>query len=610
QIIAYGSVGNMISWHPLDLNPSSFIIYQDGTPIKSGSWNSSSETIMVSIDGLSLNTNTFTINVTDGDANFASDSILVTVSDLSAPTVDGPDDFQYNEGENAGSISWDAWDADPDHYRIYRNGAIVRNNPWISTGQMLSTGASGLAIGVHNFTIWLLDDYGNTATDTVWVTVVDGTLPLIDNPIDQEYNEGDVAGIIKWNLTDLHPASYVVYWEGLVLDSGAWITTSQMVEINILGLSAGVFNYTIVAYDETGHMSLDTVLVTVLDSAAPMIFTFVDTTVLENAFGEQIVWTLTDYYPASYEVFVEDVLTSSGAWNSSWETISVSLDGLALGDYNYTLRVYDEGANSATGIVIVTVYDGVAPIIDEPDDFSFGEGETGSSITWNPSDLHPSRYVIFGNGSTIKSGLWNSSSESISVSLDGLPFGVNEIIIWVYDGDDNFITDTVLVTVLDATAPTIDSPGDIEYTEGETGNTISWTPSDLHPATYDVYRDGELVSSAAWVSSPIEVSVDGLSAGDFNYTIVVIDVGGNSASDQVLVVVLEQASSISTTPSIASSVVTTSTIPSETTTPVPPTLPPLPPTVLGSWGIIILTWMGVFVAFLAGIEILHRKEIL
>ena len=58
-------MGYMISWHPVDLHPVSYIVQRNSVPVKSGAWNSSSETISISVDGLPVGTYSYTITVTD-----------------------------------------------------------------------------------------------------------------------------------------------------------------------------------------------------------------------------------------------------------------------------------------------------------------------------------------------------------------------------------------------------------------------------------------------------------------------------------------------------------------------------------------------------------------
>jgi len=71
--------------------------------------------------------------------------------------------------------------------------------------------------------------------------------------------------------------------------------------------------------------------------------------------GHCIVWNPADAYPDSYRLFVDGKLEESGFWNGS--SISVDLDGLTPGVYEYTLIVFDLALNQAYDSVLVTVID-------------------------------------------------------------------------------------------------------------------------------------------------------------------------------------------------------------------------------------------------------------
>ncbi len=102
--------------------------------------------------------------------------------------------------------------------------------------------------------------------------------------------------------------------------------------------------------------------------------------------------------------------------------------------------------------------------------------------------------------------------------------------------------------VYESVPPTVSHPADIQYEEGTTGHTLQWTPSDDHPSSYVIYRNGTQVAAASWNGSPISISVDGLSAGVYNYTLVVSDIFGNQATDTVFVIVTAQTTTTTTEP--------------------------------------------------------------
>ncbi len=610
QFVIEDSVGNLLIWHPLDLNPKNYTIYRGGTPVQSGLWNNNSETISISLDGFGLGTYTYRLVVFDMDDNTDDDYVLVTVYDGTPPTVNSPDDVFYNEGAAGGSLLWQPYDKYPNFYRIYRDGTQVRSGNWNSNAQSFSISVSGLSYGVYNFTFLAIDDHGNTVADTVWVTVLDGTPPVVDDQSDVFYNEGEPGGSITWTPSDLHPVSYILYKDGLVVRSGAWNSSGETISISITGLAAGSYNYTLFVFDIGLNSGYDTVIVSVLDVISPTIDTFAESEIAEGTYGAEIVWTPNDLHPFNYTIYQNGIVIRFGPWNSSSESIVYSLEELPLGDYNISLIVFDESGNNATDLVQITIYDGISPTIGTIDDYAIGEGEVGSQIEWTPYDLHPSRYEIFIDGALTKFGLWNTSDETISVSLDGLTLDTYQVVLIVYDIENNTAFDTVMVSVIDLTAPMINNPSDVEFTVGETGHEIIWSVSDLHPLEYMIYRDGVLLTNDTWSSGSISISLDGLSIGTYNYTLLILDVGGNIASDQVDVIVIEESTTTEVTTSTQQET-TTSEGPTTTNTgPPPATPPPLPSYVTGTWMVIIASWAAIFVGFVAVIELLKRKQIL
>lgn len=123
-------------------------------------------------------------------------------------------------------------------------------------------------------------------------------------------------------------------------------------------------NVTIVAHDsttqtQTHYMSLFT------DYRAPTVHSpgdmkFINFTV--GAVDKEALWQIHDVeYPIHYEVYRNDTLVTSGSielGDNRW--VHISLDGLEIGVWNYTIVVTDLLMNSVSDTVIVTVTGGFA----------------------------------------------------------------------------------------------------------------------------------------------------------------------------------------------------------------------------------------------------------
>jgi len=445
-----GTSGYSISWTATDNNPDSYIIYREGVVVDSGSW-TSGVPITINVDGLTVGSYNYTIVVTDASNNTATDTVIVTVEDTTAPAVDSPADITYEEGTSGHSISWTATDNNPNSYIIYREGVVVDSGSWTS-GVPITVNVDGLTVGPYDYTINVTDASNNNATDTVIVTVEDTTAPAVDSPADITYEEGTTGHSISWNATDNNPGSYVIYKDGIEVNSGSW-TSGIPITINVDGLTVGSYNYTINVIDVYDKSATDTVIVTVEDTTAPAVDSPADITYEESTTGHSISWNATDNNPGSYIIYREGVVVDSGSWTSGVQ-ITINVDGLAVGSYDYTINVTDASNNNATDTVIVTVEDTTTPAVDSPTDITYEEGTTGHSISWNATDNNPSSYVIYKDGIEINSSVWTSSI-LIKINVDGLTVGSYNYTIVVSDAFNNTATDTVLVNV---TSPEVIPP--------------------------------------------------------------------------------------------------------------------------------------------------------
>jgi hypothetical protein len=97
------------------------------------------------------------------------------------------------------------------------------------------------------------------------------------------------------------------------------------------------------------------------------------------------------------------------------------------------------------------------------------------------------------------------------------------------------------VVVRDTTPPTITNPDDLTYRiDDAAAHTIEWIASDLSPIGYTILRNGTEITSSGITSLSwlVSISVGGLLAGIYNYTLVAVDASGNTAYDTVLVTIL------------------------------------------------------------------------
>ncbi len=168
-----GSTGYQLAWSVTDLSSGNYVIYLNGTQVASGQWTSGTP-ITITVDGLDLGVHNYTIMVSDVSGNSAVDTaFVIVVPDTSSPTLTSiPADVTYTVGTTGNQLSWTATDSNPGTYVVYQNGTRITNGTWTS-GDPIVINIDGLSVGSYNYTIVVQDQYGNTITDTVIVTVVE-----------------------------------------------------------------------------------------------------------------------------------------------------------------------------------------------------------------------------------------------------------------------------------------------------------------------------------------------------------------------------------------------------------------------------------------------------
>jgi parallel beta-helix repeat protein len=105
------------------------------------------------------------------------------------------------------------------------------------------------------------------------------------------------------------------------------------------------------------------------------------------------------------------------------------------------------------------------------------------------------------------------------------------------------LSGTFTVTVVDTMSPVVVGPEDFSFTLGATGFTINWTLNDAGPVSYSITVDSSLNESGTWTTDGQVISFDidalDLDVGTHIIVITVMDIGGNTASDSVMVTVTQ-----------------------------------------------------------------------
>ena len=358
------------------------------------------------------------------------------------------------------------------------------------------------------------------------------SIPICNHPPDRSISEGSTGYNITWLTSGRYLDTYYLYRNSSLIETGAWNHYTFVISLD--GLVKGLYNYTLVLKDSNGETATDTVWIWVSDTTAPTLSEPSDLNIEYGTVGNSIVWTGVELHPDSYVVFRNGTVIMSGPWDGS--SITVNVDGLLPGIYNYSVFVNDTSSNSDTDLVFVTVSDTVAPAITPISDVEFENGLTGNDLVWDVDELLPDMYNITMNGTLIVSGTY---TDNVTYNVDAYSSGHYLFVVYVNDTSGNSASSSVMVTIRPNAAPVLDHPDDIEYEYGAGSYQITWHGDDVSPNHYWVYRNGTVVIEGAWAGEAITVDVSGGDVGSYNYTIRLLDDLGNSATDTVIVTVVD-----------------------------------------------------------------------
>jgi len=189
--------------------------------------------------------------------------------------------------------------------------------------------------------------------------------------------------------------------------------------------------------------------VTVNNPPPPIITHPEDITFNEGDPDMRISWTATSEDEDYYEIYKNGSFVSIGLWTSP-TPIFHPISHLLIGDYEFTIVVYDDFNQSTNDTVIVHVRDLAAPIISSPADITFDISEMGHYVEWTAIDLHPVSFELMRDGIAIDFGPWDENT-LLRFSLDNLILGKYNYCLILTDESNNVASDCVIVNVIETT---------------------------------------------------------------------------------------------------------------------------------------------------------------
>lgn len=261
--IAFG-VGGYVNWTPTDDDTDSptYEILSNDTPYDSGVWEDGIDICLEIPTDLAIGEYNFSCIVDDGYGLTAQDDVVITIVD-DIPILNAPEDVEQDHNDNE-TISWTVSDGavDSGSYSISVNGTENATGSWEDGDYINITVGPEFTPGEWEFELEVDDGLGETATDTVIVTVIN-VEPILDAPADFSFDDG-TDGWINWTATDLSvlAGTYTSTVNGTANATGTW-ESGVLIQFEVTDFGIGEWVVVIEVADGYGGTDTDTVVVTI-----------------------------------------------------------------------------------------------------------------------------------------------------------------------------------------------------------------------------------------------------------------------------------------------------------------------------------------------------------
>lgn len=554
----FNTTGNSITWTVESSSPDVLILLRDGTAVETrASWSNGSQVFDIDyLPALSTYNYTLVVNTTLGEE--AKDTVLVTVVDTIAPTIQPHEDVYIARGTTGNEITWICSDPNPKRLMILRDSTLVLSQDW--DGQNVTVSIDGLSIGSYDYHLYLWDNAStpNQSSLTTPVTVFNETLPFI-YPVATTLLivEGSGGSSLDWDTVDDNRDIYRVYIDEVMVYFSTWTTGDITYSLAGLSYRASPYNFTLEVMDMDGHRNTSTVMVTVQDLSAPVV-QGPSSSSIEYGATLALEWSATELHPSAYVIYLDEVMKTSQPWDG--DNITYSFLGESLGMHTITLSLFDDSLNSVNSTVDITVIDSTSPEIQGDAILETSLG-VDYSVNWTVEDPFLDHYLIYQNNTLVEDGV---AISTIQYEISSLQRTTLNLTLWVNDTSSTSAFFTTLVSFKDRTPPVISGPAgmDVNLTESSLLH-IEWSPSDAYPHEYQVYVDSQPAYPLplAWDGSTIVFETVLGAVAVYNVTLVVWDIDGNHERFVSLVTAFESSGTANTQPPDPTNSTTTPTDP-------------------------------------------------
>jgi PKD repeat protein len=282
-------------------------------------------------------TYTVTLTVYDGDGQMDTDSVVVTVLDVTPPDANAGGDLERNEDVEVtlnGELSWDDVGIVSYEWFIYYDEELVEE----LTGEKVPYTFS--EPGLYDITLRVTDAAGLFTEDTILYNILDITNPVADAGESRTVDEDTTVTFSSEGSSD---NVGIKTFEWKITGGEGTVPVERTGEsFDYVFLMPGVYTVVLTCTDDADLFSTATVTITVKDVTAPQVVTPSNVTIKVGQVLELDGRSSTDnvnitQYHWQYEM-------SGAPFDLYGENVTIAFD--AKGNYTITLTVTDGAGNT------------------------------------------------------------------------------------------------------------------------------------------------------------------------------------------------------------------------------------------------------------------------
>ncbi|NHJ12998.1 MAG: hypothetical protein EAX95_04940 [Candidatus Thorarchaeota archaeon] len=577
----------VVSWdawynfRPKRSMPGSYDLYLNDLAIDSGSFEYDKywrpEPLAFDLGVLSAGHNNVTLVVQDESGNAAMDTLDVFVGDFA---IQRSGDESVELGASNTMLRWRGITSTALHCNITGNTTLLQNFTW--TGFDFLLDLSLLEIGSQQIHLGLYDSFTLVYEESFWVDVHSMAAPSASIEDDYYSVSWNQSVELVWDIYDTSPFLWRVYLDDTLLDAGVWTNPAEQVAWQLPLLDEDKYHVRLVLEDRLALTAISEVDIIVHPPHPAVIVSGPSSEPIH--WGQSGVFLTWEIHGGFYwYLWRNGTQIRSGMLGASELAVPIvqwQFEGWALGTYNLTLAVHDPvvditvdytswveviyslGDAYANEVVASNTYNTyyATDAVGAPNDlsarvfFDYGNGKieldmgSGEEII----DGTGNDFIVHASGGTFKVYVRNKLDVMITylgqgigtaefdISTSGLDT-VRYVTVELYLGDfidvDSIEAINYNTRTTDEVGPEIPPIGVVVASMDDLPVPLLWTPYDATPWSFEIFVDSIRVQASPWNGTHIAYNFTPESAGIYHILLVLSDLFGNNASDDVTVYV-------------------------------------------------------------------------